>query len=76
MPVNGTATLDSADVWNRCIRERYHSRPEVVEKVNLVTGSEAFTKNLANVSDDWQVNLDPVWIEQLPIVSLSTPLSC
>ena len=55
MPVNGTAILDSSDVWNRCIRERYHSRPEVVEKVNFVTGNDAFNKNLANVSDDWMV---------------------
>jgi hypothetical protein len=26
-----------------------------MEKVNFVSGSDAFFKNLANISDDWQV---------------------
>jgi hypothetical protein len=58
MPANGTATLDSNDAWNRCLRERYHARTEVVEKLNLVSGQDAFTKNLANASDDWQASKD------------------
>ena len=59
MPANGTAALDSADVWNRCVRERYHARTEIIEKINFVSGSEAFKANLANVSSDWQVTYSP-----------------
>jgi hypothetical protein len=55
MTPNNTATLDSSDVWNRCMQMKYYNKTDAFDKINILSGQGAFWTNISNITDESKV---------------------
>lgn len=51
------STMDSNDVWNRCMQAKYFNKSDTFDKVNIISGFGSFWTNTSNMTDESKVEM-------------------